>query len=191
MRTLFSRSLIVLSALTSASAFAGKGGGLSIGLEPIVGFERVQKIVPTEHTADRLVYGARLTLGFPLLSLEGEYTQANDTETFADQGLVIKDAAQKLKVGLRSTATLTKAVKAFVRGGMQATRNTHTETTNGTVTLTEKQPEKWNPYAGAGFKVALGQKLALTGDVVAVFKKWPDMKKNEYLTSVGFEIKVP
>lgn len=192
MRTPFLRCALIFSIVLPSAAFAArKSGGLSLGLEPIIGYERVQKLVPTEHTNDRLVYGARLTLGFPLLSLEGEYTQSKDTETFTDQGLVVKDSAQKLKVGLRSTVSLTMALKAFARGGMQATRNEHTEETNGVQTAYSKEPERWDPYAGAGFKVAIGRKLSLTGDVVAVFKQWPNMKKNEYLTSVGFEIKVP
>lgn len=183
--------LVALSALVTGTAFARGGGGLSLGLEPIIGYERVQKLIPTEHTTDRLVYGARLTAGFALLSLEGEYTQSKDSETFTSESLVVSDYAQKAKVGLRSTISLGGGIKAFARGGVQATQNKHIETTSGVETSNLIEPLETNPYAGAGFKVSMSNKISLTGDVVAVFKEWPNMNKNEYMTSLGFEVKVP
>ncbi len=44
--------------------------GIQSDIEPVIGYERVQKLVPTPHTSDRLVYGARAWLGFPLVAVE-------------------------------------------------------------------------------------------------------------------------
>src|SRR3954466_3399663 len=73
---------------------------LAILLEPIVGYEQVQQVLPTRHSVNRLMYGARLSLGILILSIESEYTHSTVTETFTNMSQV--DTGDRLKVGLRS-----------------------------------------------------------------------------------------
>ena len=106
--------------LSTGTAYASSTGGFGIGLEPVVGYERVQKLVPTAHTSDRLVYGARLTLGVPLLSVEAEYLRGTDTEAFPSNDLTTIDTDDKIKVGLRSRLALGSLLSFTLRAGGQA-----------------------------------------------------------------------
>jgi len=175
--------IIVLSIF--ALAFEAKALGLD--LEPVIGYERVQKFRPVEQTVDRMIYGLRILIGVPLIKLEIEGTRGQDTATFTSPELTTKDLSDKVKIGLRSGLRLGRLLTLSGRGGVQAEQNTHTETAAGVATIT-KDPVVPKPYAGAGLKVKLNPKISLSGDVVAVFKQWPDMDKNEYQTTLGINV---
>lgn len=163
--------------------------GVRLDLEPIVGYERVQKLRPTEHTKDRLFYGARLSLGIPLLALESELTRSNDSEVFTN--LTTRDTTDKLKLGLRSTLRLGRLLSVTGRGGVQARKNKHEETSAGVTTITTDPKPTYKPYAGGGLRVSLSPKTAITGAVTVVFNEFPKMAKNEYQTSLGFSVSLP
>ena len=183
--------LIVLGLCAAGDAHALSTGGLSFSITPIVGYERVQEIVPKPHTKDRLTYGARATAGLPIISLEVEYTQGQSSEDFRPSpDLMTKDSAQNLKVGARTKIPLTSMIHAIGRAGVQATKDHHEETVGGVTTAVD-QPIVYKPYAGVGFSVGLTPKIAATGEIVAVFNKWPDMSQNNYQTTVGVVISVP
>lgn len=157
-----------------------------MSIEPIIGYERVQKLVPTAHTTSRLLYGARLTAGIPLVAAEAQYTRGNDTEEFPDQSLTIKDMDEKLKLGLRSSIRMTSLFSLQARGGGQAKRNTHE--VNGLATV---NPITYQPYAGLGLQSRLGRNFVLEGGVTTVFNDFPHMSQNEYETTLGFSILFP
>lgn len=175
--------------MISVTAEARGGSGLQIGLEPIIGYERVQKLVPTTHTTDRLLYGARITAGFKLLSLEAQYTTAKDTESFSNPDLTVTDTGQKAKVGLRSTLG-SGMMKLVARGGVQGFQTRHQESSGGVSTVDTTVPLVYKPYGGAGLKFRLSSQISFTAEVVAIFKKFPDMNQNEYETTAGFEIHI-
>jgi hypothetical protein len=162
----------------------------AVNLEPIIGYERVQKLVPTAHSTDRLLYGVRATAGIPLVSMEAEYTQSSDTENFYDSSLTIKDSDEKLKIGVRSTLQAASFLSVTARAGGQATRNTHTETSGSTTTSTVK-PITYRPYAGVLLNGHLGSKFSLSGGITVVFTNFPEMSQNEYQTTLGFGISLP
>ncbi|HCM39209.1 MAG: hypothetical protein A2Z97_01150 [Bdellovibrionales bacterium GWB1_52_6] len=183
----FAFSLIALVGTHSASASAAP---FSLGVEPIIGYERVQKFQPTPHSKNRLIYGARLTLGFPLLAAEAQVTRGDDTESYLDRNLTIHDVDDKAKLGLRSSLRLSTFVTATTRAGVQASRNTHTETLNSEAIKTVEKI-RYNPYAGAQLGLRLLRSFELTGGITAIFKEFPKMEKNEYETTLGFRIKFP
>lgn len=164
--------------------------GLGFDLEPVVGYERVQKLVPTPHTNDRLIFGGRATMGIPLLAIQAEYLRGMDTEAFPTQDLAITDTDDKLKLGLRSGLSLSTLLTFSVRAGVQATRNIHTETTSAGSTTTEN-PITYAPYAGAGLRVGLGRKFSFTGDLTTIFTDTKDLTKNEYQLTAGFRVSLP
>lgn len=183
--------ILVCAFLIPTAAFAEKTRAkFGFDIEPIVGYERVQKLIPTAHTSDRLVYGARVTAGFPLLAAEAEYLRGTDTESFPSQNLEVTEVSDKAKLGVRSSLALGKLVRLTARGGAQAKQNERTEVLNGVTTVT-KDPLVYNPYAGAGLKVGLGKRFALSGDMVVVFGDFPNMDKNEYQVTLGFSVKLP
>lgn len=165
--------------------------GFGVGIEPIIGYERVQKILPTAHTTDRLTYGARLTVGIPLIAAEAEYLRGTDTETFPVSNLVITDTDDRLKAGIRSSLGLGALLRFTLRGGVQATQNQHQETVNGVVTTQVTRPIVYYPYAGAGLRVRLSNKLNLSGDIIAVIPNTSDLSKNEYQTTLGLTVRFP
>ena len=159
-------------------------------IEPIVGYERTQKLVPTRHTKDRLLYGARMTFGVPLIAGELEYTRATDNEDFPDDLLTTKDTEDRVKLGLKSQIRLGATINAFARAGGQASRNIHEETLNGVASKVE-EPIKYKPYAGAGFTGKLGRHYLFTAGITVVFKEFPVMDKNEYQATAGFVVRFP
>ena len=176
--------------LLSAPAFAMGSGDLKYDVEPIVGYERVQKFLPTPHTHDRLTYGVRATAGLLMLSAEGEYTRGTDSESFPAQGVDTKDTDDMLKLGLVSQYRLGQLLTAGLRGGVQASKNIHESTANGVLTKTTN-PVVYHPYAGFLASASLSTKVALTAGITVVFHDFPSMKQNDYQTSLGLTLQFP
>ena len=180
-------AVLVFGFSFSASVYAEP---LKIGVEPIIGYEHVQKILPTAHSKNRLIYGARLTAGILLISAEAEYTHGTDTEDYPDQLLITKDTDEMVKIGLRSGFNMGSLLSLIGRGGVQAKRNFHEDVTNG-VSSSIVSPITYKPYAGADFRANLSNKFSATAGVVVVFNDINDMNQNEYQTTAGFEIRLP
>lgn len=178
--------LLLLAALFSVPSKAI----LISEVEPIIGYERVQKLVPYHHTKDRLIYGLRFTLGFLILAGELEATRATDTEDFPDLSFSSKDTRDKVKLGLKSTIKLGGFLHAFARAGGQASRNVHEETSLGVHTRTE-EAIKYKPYAGAGASAKLGKKVSFNAGITVIFNEFPKMDQAEYEAMAGFTVKFP
>jgi hypothetical protein len=175
--------------LFSSVSFAAPMG-VTTNVEPIIGYERTQKFVPTPRTRERLVYGARVTVGLPLISAEAEYTRAGDSEVFPATSTTIGEIEDKARIGLRSNLRLTGFLSFFLRAGAQA-RQIRRDTTVGASTTSSTDPIQYNPYAGAGLRVGLGGKVAFIVDVTTVFRSFPNMNNNDYMTSASLSISVP
>lgn len=161
---------------------------LSLGIEPIVGYEKVQQILPTRHSTTRLMYGARLTAGFLFLSAEAEYTTGKTQESFPN--LDQSHTVEHLKAGLRSGFGIGTLLQIFARGGVQATRG-KTEQTVGGVTTTMTESTRYNPYAGASARLRLSRNFSASADVVAVIPDFQKMDQNEYQVTAGFILRLP
>lgn len=186
----FTLSLISLLFPCALHLQAQAASTFELNIEPLVGYELVQKILPNPHTKNRLMYGARVTAGIPLVSAEAEYTRSTDTETYPDQDLTIKDTDNKLKLGARSTLTLSRFFRFTLRAGGQAKQSTH-EITEAGMTRTTTDPIVYRPYAGAGLSASLSSKINLSGTFTVVFNDFPNMSQNEYQTTLGFAVKLP
>ncbi len=181
----------LLFVLTASFAVSSYGlVGLTTSIEPIMGYERVQKFLPTQHTVERWVFGARATAGFTLLSAEAEYTRASDTETFSSAPETIRDTEDRARLGLRSTLRIAGFFRFLLRAGAQANYTRHDITTSG-VTVTTIDPIRYRPYAGAGVGLALGQGVSLNGDVTTVFHNFPNFSTNDYLVSLSLAVNFP
>jgi hypothetical protein len=164
--------------------------GLGVDIEPVVGYERTQKLIPTPHTKDRLVYGARLTAGFLLLSAEAEYLRGTDSEVFTNPDFSTKDTSDIGKAGVRSTLRLGGLISFVLRAGLQAKRDSH-ELTLGGVTTTTTDPIVAKPYAGAGLRASLASKIAFEANIVAIIIDQHNLSKNEYQATAGFTVHLP
>jgi hypothetical protein len=180
---------LIFGFICALFATQAQAAPITLNVEPLVGYERVQKLIPTAHSKDRLMYGGRVSIGIPLLSVETEYTRGVDNETFIEQGLSIKDTDDKVKLGARSMLRMSRFFSLIGRGGVQGKWNTHEETVAGVTTKTSN-PAVYKPYAGAGLAINIGSMLVVSGGLTAVFNNFPDMNQNEYQTHLGFTVRL-
>jgi hypothetical protein len=173
-----------------ARALTQTRGEITVSVEPVVGFEHVQKLAPTPHTTNRLMYGARATAGWRIVAAEAELTRGTDAEAFPLQALTTSDTDEKLKVGVRSSYALSSMLSAYLRGGVQAKRNTREETSAGVTTRTVGRIV-YDPYAGTGLSAGLARNVSLNVGLAVVFNEFPDMAKNDYQTTAGFSVRFP
>ncbi len=180
-------SILTASFLGIGVPWTTQANLLTLRVEPIAGYEKIQQVLPTPHSTNRLIYGARVTAGVLLLSAESEYTHGVIEETFND--MTQKTTGDKLKVGLRSGFRLLPLLSFHVRGGIQADQE-QTEQTSAGVTLTTKT-SVYHPYGGAGARISLSPKISATADAVAVIPDIYDLSKNDYQITAGFAVQIP
>lgn len=183
------RSLALLGLLVSLPAL-GRGGLVEVEVEPIIGYEREQKLLPEPRTTETILYGARLTAGIPMVSGELEYTTSTDTESFPALGLSQTEKTERAKLGIVSKLRLGRLFRFKLRGGAQARRTT-TEQTSGTVTTRSVSPVKYKPYLGAGVQARLTPKFRFSADLVTIFEDFPSFRNNQYQLTAGFSVKFP
>ena len=172
-----------------STALWAQRAGLPIKLEPIVGLERVQKWEPNHHTKTRLIYGARLLVGYSLLSLESEYTQGKDDESFAEQDLRIEEKSQRIKLGLRSSFRFATLLRFYLRAGAQASKSEVTRTESG-VSETRDRATRVAPYAGTGFSLSLLRNISASGGITVIFTDYPRSGDKEYQSTLGFSVSI-
>lgn len=178
---------MILCIFITSTSFAAAIDLLS--LEPIVGYERVQKIAPTPHTNDRLIYGLRAAYGLPYLSAEAEVTQGKDTESFPEDNITIEESVINAKLGLRSKFISTSYYNAFIRAGAHA-RKSEIETTINNVTTIREPAVRVSPFAGAGMGISFSDIFKLNLGITAIFTGEPRGSDREYQTTAGFSIKL-
>lgn len=163
-------------------------GAFEIQIEPIVGYEQVQQVIPTPHTNTRLFYGARAIAGLPLIALEAQFTRGMSQETFGTSSQT--NTGDRAKVGLRSSFRLSSMIWLFLRAGGEAALEKVVQVDNGVTTTTEF-PIRYSPYAGTGARFWLTNKISATADVVAVFADVNDLRKTEFQATAGFALRLP
>ncbi len=189
-RWFFVSSLSLFFVLSDAAQAVSLGAGFAVTVEPIVGFEHVEKLTPAPHAKNRLIYGARVIAGIPLVSGELEYTRGTDREVFGDLGLTTTETADRGKVGARSSYVLGELLRFHLRAGGQLSKISREQTQGGVTTTTIESPAV-KPYAGTGLSVRLAQALYASGEVVVVVNDLNDLSKNEYQTTAGFQVRLP
>jgi hypothetical protein len=158
--------LVLLSVGAHAKGTSNSNKNLSI--TPIIGVERVQKIVPTPTMKTRLIYGAQVLYKLPITTAEMEFTHAQDTSTDLTSGTGYKDVEDKVKLGLRGNFEIASFLSAYLRGGAQARQNKNTQTTLAKV-VTSSTKSKVNPYVGTGLAIHVMQYFSLSADLTAVY----------------------
>ncbi|PIP94932.1 MAG: hypothetical protein COW00_14190 [Bdellovibrio sp. CG12_big_fil_rev_8_21_14_0_65_39_13] len=183
------KSLLIILCLSLSSTLFGAGGKPAISIEPLYGFETVQKFEPTAHTKNRAIYGIRAILGSGFLRGEAEVTQAKDTESFLDQDLKIEDTTNKAKAGLRFNFRMASLLTLYLRSGMQLKQSEITRTQAG-VSTKRKTGFYSDPYAGGGLRVHFMTNFSLTADYTIIWSDYPVSNKKEYQTTLGFAARI-
>lgn len=180
--------LSLFLAITTSISYAKESDNLSI--RPIVGFERVQKLVPSPSMKTRFTYGVEALYKLPVGTAEAEVTKAQDDSL--DLGVTpnvkYEDEELKARIGLRGTMG-SGFFSAYVRGGAQGRQNKQTKTVNG-VSTTSTTVSKVQPYVGTGLGVHVGSYFSLDAGVTVVYA--PTSKGGlsdfEYSPTLGFGI---
>lgn len=173
-------------ALTTTVSFAKERDNLSI--RPIVGFERVQKFVPSPSMKTRLTYGVEAIYKLPIGDAEAEVTRAEDdsVDLGVSPTIKYKDEELKARIGLRGTAG-SGFFSAYLRGGAQGRQNKQTKTVSG-VSTTTTTISKVQPYIGTGLGIHVGSYFSLDAGVTVVYT--PTTKGGlsdfEYSPTLGF-----
>ena len=160
----------------------------SVRFEPLYGMEHTQNRYPEPaRYTTRSFFGLRVLAGVPLLSLELEGTQSNDRRDYPSEDQKVEDEVQRAMVGLRSTYGISSYLGFYLRAGARGTKQKTTITDTNTDEKEVKDPPiGWDPYAGTGLQVALGQKLALSAGATWIF---PDSGKPDVQYTFGFTVK--
>ena len=169
---------------------AGGGPPITTSVEPMIGYEHVDKSYPSPHSVNQLYYGVRASAGYYWLALEGEYTRANSTEAFADLGASAAELDETIKLGLRITHRVAPRIDFTVRAGAAAVRTDSVRTLGPTVSEI-KTPFAYDPYAGLSFGMHLDRMFSVNLGVNVIFGDFPKMDSNRYQTDVGLTIRFP
>jgi len=192
MRSILKSVTLFLTLFSAVITSPAQAHDLALHVSPILGYEFVNKNAPYPHTHGRLVYGAIVTAGIPLVSLEGEYTHGTDSEVFTSPyNLATTDISDRYRVGIRSEYSFAALISAHLRGGAEAIQNQHQEYQSGVQTINRQDQTMYHPYAGAGAAFTLTNKIQVTFDVVATIPNINDLTQNEYETSAGLNIHFP
>lgn len=173
---------------TSFSLVAAERDNLKI--TPIVGFERVQRFTPTPHMKTRGIIGVGAVYKLPVGAAEAEYTHGEDISKEVSSGTSYEQSDDKVKLGLRGTASLGSFLSTYLRGGAQAKKSQVTSTTTSGTT-TKNSTTKVNPYVGTGLNFHLLQFVSLNADVTAVYTptSTPGLSDYEIQPSLGLSIR--
>lgn len=157
----------------------------ALEFQPIIGFEKVNRSYPVEHSKSHFIYGARLIVGPKILSVEAEATTGQDSESFPDRNLTIKEKVYNGMLGLRSGMDIS-ILNIYVRAGGHI-RKTEIEKTENNVTTNETPSAYVSPYAGAGLYIGPSA-LKLHAGITAIFTGHPQSDDIEYQYTLGASI---
>lgn len=179
-------AVVLIGGFTTSSHAARDLTGVSVSLEPIVGYELQRKEDPT-RTKLVLTYGARVVAGYKILSAELEYTQGKSNDRYADTATEIEEKTQNVRLGVRSTFSIASMLDWYLRGGAEAQKRHITRTVSG-ITTERDAPSKVYPYLGTGMYFRLGSQISLNASVLTTIKDTSNLNKNEYTTAFGVNV---
>ncbi len=173
----------------SQLAQAQSSANWSVRFEPLYGVEHTQNRYPEPaRYTTRTFFGLRALAGVPLLSAELEATQSNGRRDYPANDQKVEDQVQRAMLGLRSTYALSSYLGFFLRAGARATKQKTTITDTATDEKEVKEPPLyWDPYAGTGLQIALGQNLALNAGATWIFPSAGGRPDVQY--AFGFTVK--
>lgn len=163
------KNIITLTTFILLFSFNTQAAGL--GIEPIYGIERSQRMYPEPPTYKTKTFvGLRATYGVSLLSGELEVSQSNSQDEFPDTDEKVKYSTQRAMLGIRSYPIRSKYVGLFFRAGARAQKETREIDKAGVVTK-EEDPINFDPYAGTGLTLAFANNFALSAGATLMYNR--------------------
>ncbi|MAX65885.1 MAG: hypothetical protein QF441_08450 [Bacteriovoracaceae bacterium] len=158
-------------------------------IEPVYGVERTQREFPKPARYKTETYfGVRALYGTPSFSLEGEVNQSQDTEDFPDDNLKVTYKNQKALLGFRTYPIQSKILGVFLRFGARASKQTR-EITEAGESRTEEGAIIFDPYAGTGLTLVLGNNFALNTGATLIYNRNAEASE-QYDTRYSFSFTI-
>ncbi len=179
-----------LIALAASISVPAQGADVLLHFVPLVGMEEVRLDLPIPRPRNRFVFGASISGGYPLLSLELEYLHGSSSDTFPEQSLVVSDSADRLKFGTRTEFRIGTQFAPILRLGFQGTSDSQSEVQNG-FTTTTSSTIYFRPYVAAGLSFRVADKHAINTELTAVINDASDFTATEYQLTIGYQSRFP
>jgi hypothetical protein len=174
MKTLASLSFVLVlfaSTLSIASATETErdpADEVHVLIEPVIGYQSLQRDYPIEHKEGMLTYGGRVVVGTYRLAGEFEMQYGSASETFAAPTAVATTSTLlQARLGARTIVPLIQELHLVFRAGMQGFHYSN-EVTIGTTTTTDSPAWQFKPYVGAGVILYMFKALSLSVEEVYV-----------------------
>ena len=149
-------------------------------IEPVIGYQSLERTYPFAHNQGMLTYGVRLVIGTYRLAGEGEFQYGSATENFSNPTVSDETTFYQARVGARTIVPLIEELHLVFRGGLEGFHYSNA-ISNGTTTLTDSPAWKFEPYVGAGVILYMFKALSLSvEEVYVVDTAWE--------TSFGFRL---
>lgn len=165
--------------------------GADLKIEPVYGFERTQRLYPEPARYRTTTFlGLRALYGDPKFSLEAELNQSTSSEEFPEDDLKVEYIDRKALLGFRTYPLTSKIFGWFLRFGARAQKNTR-NIEEASESRTEEDPLTFDPYAGTGLTLVLGNNFSLNGDATLIYNRNAESESEKYDTrySLSFTIR--
>lgn len=175
---------LVLFTLFTLKAQAG-----ALRIEPVYGIERTQRQFPEPPKyVTKTFLGMRAIYGVPLISAEFEVGQSIQKDDFPAENLEVTYTTQRALLGIRSYPIRSKMLGIFFRAGARAQKETRDIVENG-VESQEEGAINFDPYAGTGLTIVLGNNFALNAGATLVYNRDADASE-QYDTQYSFSFTI-
>lgn len=176
--------VILLFTLISPALLAANFKGIEYTIEPIYGYQKIELEKPENYAVWEYFYGARVSGGYKVFSLEGMYSTTKLEKIFVSTGERTTDKVEKLKIGFATSTAFNNWSLGLLRLGAEGKRISHTSSLNP-----DSTKDTIRPYLGFGLEIYLKQYIALSLGVTAIMRDFPnDLGDNEYEYTSGIKL---
>jgi hypothetical protein len=166
--------------LANAQTETSPADDVHVLIEPVIGYQSLQRTYPFDHKQGMLTYGLRVVVGTYRLAGEGEFQYGSATENFSNPTVTDNTSFIQARVGARTIVPVIEQLSLIFRLGMEGFHYSN-EISNATTTITDSPAWKFEPYLGAGVNFFLFKSLSLSVEEVYVID-------TSWETSFGFRL---
>ena len=141
-------------------------------IEPIIGYQSLERTYPYDHNEGMLTYGARVVVGTYELAGEAEVQFGSSSESFNNPPVEIDTSFTMVRLGARKVFPVSEPVHVLTRLGMEGYHfsNTYNVVNPDLSTSSTSDSPAWQfrPYVGAGLIFYLFRSLSFSVEEVYV-----------------------
>lgn len=169
------KKLIIIPLLVSSfNLFAAQ-----LNIAPLYSVETTRREYPAPaKQITKTFLGLSATYGVKLISAEFEVAQSTQTDSLPGSDSSVTITTQRAMLGARSTPFSSKYVDVFFRAGARAVQETYDIKQEG-VKSTEKNPLRFDPYAGTGLSLNVANAIRVSAGATLVYNQGSDIPESQ------------